>query len=293
VHVIEAALPEMRATRRKGLLVVVISVIATAVLVYLTLGWTDGESAWIIMALMPGLFGVLGAFGWVRGKHERLVMPVIAGVFGLTYQKSPPGFFVGLPKVFIPRGGRRSVDDMMTGHVADCQFRFAECKTETGGKNSSTLFKGVVLEVQSKGGVPAFLIASEKETKGFLFFKGRVDVDGMEMMHQTAGHDGKGYGLWARSSEAGRLVGLRAFMDQIVALGPRVLGDSALYSLVSDGRAYFISLSHRRDLFAIGGLLAGDDEVMRDIRKASDELAYPVRLATEVMRAEGALLAAR
>ena len=42
----------------------------------------------------------------------------------------------------------------MSGSVAGRNFRFAECKTETGGKNSSTLFQGLVLEVRASGGVP-------------------------------------------------------------------------------------------------------------------------------------------
>ena len=253
---------------------------------------TDADATWILFSALPGMFGIIVAFSRTRGTHEKLMMPIIAEAFGLDYEKAPKTFYDGLPAVFIPRGGVRKVDDMMAGQIADRRFRFAECKTETGGKNSSTLFKGVVLEVQGKGGVPEFLIASEKETKGFLFFKGRVDVGGMEMAHQSVGSDGKTYGLWARSSETGKMAGLRAFMDQIIALGPKVLGNSPLYSLVSDGRTYFISISHKRDLFKIGGLMANEEAMMRDIRAASAEFALPIGLVTEVLRAEGALLAA-
>ena len=89
------------------------------------------------------------------------------------------------------------------------------------------------------------------------------------------------------------MAGLRAFMERIIAAGPRVLGSSTLYSLVSNGQYYYVSLRHQRDLFKIGGLLADDASVMSDIRRAATELAHPVELATEILRAEEALLAAR
>jgi hypothetical protein len=87
--------------------------------------------------------------------------------------------------------------------------------------------------------------------------------------------------------------GLRTFMDRIIALGPQVLGSSSLYSLVSTGGYYHVSLRHSRDLFAIGGLLSDDNQVMSDIRMAASEFAHPVQLATEILKAEQALMATR
>lgn len=287
-----AAMPQIRAAKSTGWAIVAGSVAASVGGVIILAGLAGDDIFWPILAAMLGVFGVLGGFGWTRAKHETAVMPIIAEAFSLSYQKAPKDFYAGLPKNFIPLGGRRSVDDMMSGQVAGRSFRFAECRTETGGKNSSTLFKGVVVEVTNDPKVPDFIIASEKETKGFLFFKGRVQVDGMDLLHQSTGTNGETYGLWTHSSEAARMAGLREFMDRIIALGPRVLGQSSLYSLMSSGSQYYVSLRHSRDLFKIGGLLADDAKVMADIRTAASELAHPVELVTEILKAEQALLAA-
>jgi hypothetical protein len=289
-----AALPEIRSVKTKGWLFCLMSVLVTIGILVLIANAAKGEKLEaVIYACIPALFGVIATVGWVRRRHERAVMPIIAQAFGLGYQKAPQDFYPTLPKNFIPQGGRRSVDDLMSGSIAGRSFRFAECKTETGGKNSSTLFKGIVLEVRSSGTMPEFLIASEKETKGFLFFKGKVQVEGMVMIHQSLGHDNQTYGLWARTESPRQMAGLRAFMDQIIALGPRVLGNSTLYSLVSTGSHYYVSLRHARDMYRIGGLFTNEAEVMQHIRAASSELSHPMDLVTEVLRAEEALLAAK
>lgn len=283
------ALPEIRSAKAKGwaLCAMTVAVCAAALILL------SGKSVqWVIIVLFMGGFALTGIHAWVRKQHERAVMPVIARAFGLGYVKSPKDFYPTLPKNFIPQGGRRSVDDMMSGSVASRSFRFAECKTETGGKNSSILFQGLVLEVRAGGSVPEFIIVSEKETRGVLFFKGRVQVDGMELVRQSTGSDGQVYGLWSRPGGPRPMAGLDAFMERIIALGPRVLGSATLYSLVSAGDYYYVSLRHKRDLYRIGGLFADEAAVMSHVRMAAQDLGHPIELAAEILRAEEVLLAA-
>ncbi len=286
------ALPEIRSTKTKGWALCALAA-AVSALALILLSGVEGSFQGVIIVLFMGGFALVSIYAWVRKQHERAVMPVIARAFGLGYVKSPKDFYPTLPKNFIPQGGQRSVDDMMSGSVAGRSFRFAECKTETGGKNSSTLFQGLVLEVRASGGVPEFIIASEKETKGFLFFKGKVQVERMDLIRQSTGADGQTYGLWSRSGAPRGMAGLDAFMDRIIALGPRVLGSATLYSLVSTGQHYFVSLRHKRDLYRIGGLFTDEAEVMSHIRAAAHELGHPIALTTEILRAEEALLAAK
>ncbi|MGL5010231.1 MAG: hypothetical protein ACRC6I_10135, partial [Paracoccaceae bacterium] len=52
-----------------------------------------------------------------------------------------------------------------------------------------------------------------------------------------------------------------------------------------------VSIRHTADLFQIGGLLATEADIMAHIRRASAQFATPLQLATDVMRAEDALLA--
>lgn len=230
----------------------------------------------------------------VRLKQEKEVLPLIARAFGLSYTKSPPDIFYSLPEVFIPRGGRRSVDDQMAGEVAGRRFSFTEVKTETGGKNSRTLFKGVVVTIANDRKLPEFLIASTKETKGFLFFRGNVHVEGMDYHEGVTGPNGVYYGLWSRGGgQVGALSGLRAFMERMSEIGPQVLGTGELYSVACDGRSIHLAIRLAEDMFRVGGLLADDARVMADIRRAGDQLAHPIRLVSEVLRAEEALMAAQ
>lgn len=283
-----AAMPEIRSAKTIGWISIAAAIAVTVVALYWLADIPKAMQFIILVLVISGVI-IWSIADWTRRRHERVVMPIIADAFGLSYQKSPGQFFTSLPRNFIPLGGRRSVDDMMSGRVADRYFSFAECKTETGGKNSSTLFQGVVIQVQGRQGVPPFIIASERETKGFLFFKGRVDVEGMNLVRQATGTDGQTYGLWVNFGSDAQLTGLQDFMDRIIALGPRVLGSASLYSLVSSGSNYHVSLRHNRDMFRIGGLLAQEAEVMTHIRIAAAEFAHPVQLVTEILRAEEAL----
>jgi len=286
----EAVLGEMRTIRRNGWTMVVFAAVATLVLCSLALGSEKNAANWAFGAIVLGGIAIMGIFGWVRGQHERKAMPILARVFGLDYQKSPKNFYQNLPVNLIPLGGRRSVDDMMSGKVAERAFHFAECKTETGGKNSKTLFRGVVLDLNSRKDLPEFIIALEKETMGSFLSKSRIKVEELPLLHRATGHDGQVYGLWSRPPDANKLEGLRSFMERVIAIGPKELGKSTLYSLVSSGTHFYISLRHGRDLFKIGGLFADDAQIRADMQTAAAEFSHPINLIAEVLRAETALL---
>lgn len=285
----EAVLAEMRTIRRNGWTMVIFAAVTTLVLCSLALGQNKDSAKWAFAAFVLGGITIIGIFGWVRGQHERKAMPILARVFGLGYQKSPQNFYQNLPVNFIPMGGRRSVDDMMSGRVAERAFHFAESKTETGGKNSRTLFRGVILDLESKKGLPEFIIALEQETTGTFLSKVRVKVEDMALLHRATGHDGQAYGMWSRHPNTNEVDGLRSFMERVIALGPKVLGKSTLYSLVSSGTHFYISLRHDRDLFKIGGLLADDAQMRADMQTAAAEFSHPIDLIAEVLRAEEAL----
>ena len=245
------------------------------------------------MTVMLGAFAVASVIGLTRATHERAVMPIIAKAFSLQYEKLPKGFYETIPKTLIPLGGRRSVDDMMSGQLAGRHFRFAECKTATSGKNSRTLFKGVVLILDARDGMPDVIIASEKDTKGFLIFPGRVNVDDMQLVHQVQAANGQTYGLWTASSQGLQITAAQSFMDMILAAGPRILGSSTLCTVLSTGQQHYISLKRQHDLFRVGGMFANETKVISDIRQAATEIAHPIELVAEILRAEEALFAAK
>ncbi len=290
---ISRLLPELKATSRMGWI--------KAIGVFLALGGLavflfTREEDWVTAGIFSAVFALFAPF-WiatdVRHKHERMILPVIAQTFGLSHRKDPGEFFSSLPSVFIPRGGRRSADDQMSGTVADRWFRFTEVKTETGGKHSRTLFQGVVVEVENRRALPPFVIASTKETKGFLFLKGNVHVEGMDYHEGVTGPDGTYYGLWSPpGTGVDELQGVTAFLERMVNIGPEALGASKLYSVACTGEEILVALAHSRDMFRVGGLLADEQRVMADIRTAATEFSHPVKLVSEVIRAAEALTAA-
>lgn len=290
-----AVLPFIRSSRRTGWILMAASVAAIVVVSAWLFSLGEDGFSWGIAVLFVGLMMVPFAIADnVRRKQEKQVLPLIARAFGLTYTKSPPDIFYSLPEVFIPRGGRRSVDDQMAGEVAGRRFEFTEVKTETGGKNSRTLFRGVVVSIANARKLPQFVIASTKETKGFLFFRGNVHVEGMEYHEGVTGADGTYYGLWSHGGQdVGQLAGLQAFMRRMSEIGPQVLGSGMLYSVACDGRSIHVALTHGQDLFRVGGIFANEARVMADIRGAAEQLGHPIRLVSEVLRAEEALMAAQ
>jgi hypothetical protein len=288
-----AALPDIRAATKKGRTLLIGAVVITVIILVALVTTGVREPAGYGITAILGVLAVMGAIGWTRATHERAVMPIIAKAFSLQYEKSPKGFYDMIPRALIPFGGRRSVDDMMSGQLAGRNFRFAECKTATGGKNSRTLFKGVVLILDARDGMPDLVIASEKDTKGFLIFPGRVNVDDMQLVHQVQAADGQTYGLWTASSQAMQFSAVQTFMDMILAVGPRILGSSTLYTVLSTGQQHYISLKHQHDLFSVGGMFANETKVISDIRHAATEIAHPIELVAEILRAEEALFAAK
>ena len=286
---LSAALPEIRAATKSGWVQLFGAVVITAIILVALVASEVTDPRGYFMTIVVGVLVVMGIIGMTRATHERAVMPIIAKAFSLQYEKLPDGFYKTIPKTLIPLGGRCSVDDMMSGQLAGRYFRFAECETATGGKNSRTLFKGVVLIVDARDGMPDVIIASEQDTKGFLIFPGRVKVDDMQLVHQVQAANGQTYGLWTASSQEMQITGVRAFMDTILAAGPRILGSSTLCTVMSTGQQHYISLKHERDLFRVGGMFANESQVISDIRRATTEIAHPIELVAEILRAEEAL----
>jgi hypothetical protein len=162
---------------------------------------------------------------------------------------------------------------------------------ETGGRNSRKLFDGIVLEYRNAAPLPAFFVAPQGETEGWLGFAGRIAVDDLVRL-DSIGRHGQAFGVWSTSAGAVTHPGFRAVLDVVTdiagALGPEV----TLYSAMSDGERIWIALRQRRDLFRVGGLLATRDVLLDDLRRAADDLTQPLRLVSALIGAEAKAAAA-
>ncbi len=283
------ALPYLRSLRIQGLAGMAALLVGTVFLVITLLNRGKDAQSWAIIAGFAGVFAMIALAGWVKKSHEAAIMPILASTLNLSHQKSAKHFITQIPENFIPRGSKQSCDDLMSGQIAARPFCFAEVKTETGGKNSSTLFDGVVIEVKAREMLPEFLIAPVRQTKGFWIFKGNVNVENQSRWHSATGGNDEEYGLWSPSQQPAERKVMEALMDRMLNLGGSLGSGSSLYSVACTGHYIYVALRHKREMFRIGGVFSTHEELMADIRTATGELDVPLRLAGEVVRAEEAL----
>jgi hypothetical protein len=228
--------------------------------------------------------------GWVvqyvRKRHEAQIMPILAETAGLSYEQNGNWYLTALPDRLLPKGVRHC-EDLLTGKIGGRAVRFAEAKIETGGKNSSILFQGIVLEFQNGLPMPAFFLADEAQTRGWFVFKGNIRVDDLAQVQSVTGPSGATYGVWAADHGAGRQSGFAAFVKALTELERQVGYEAKLYTASSDGKRTFLAVRHSRDLFRIGGMFTAAEERAADIRRAYSDLTMPMRIVSALLKAEG------
>jgi hypothetical protein len=77
----------------------------------------------------------------------------------------------------------------------------AEVNVETGGKNSRTLFKGIVAQFPNRTAMPAFFVALEDKTRPGFFFGGDLSTEGLHHLRTVTGNGGRSYGIWTSWSK--------------------------------------------------------------------------------------------
>lgn len=197
-------LPELRRITRNGwLLEAAIAVTAVAMLI-LTAGMGDEpyQIPLIVLAVAVGLAAYIAQI--TRRRHEARIMPLMAEALGLGYLQNASSFMTGLPARLLPKAGRKTAEDQISGRIGDRSIRFAELKLETGGKNSTTLFQGIVAEFPNLAPMPQFFLAAEGETRNWLGFAGPIKVDDLIRIDTITGRSGKVYGVWASTFDVRR-----------------------------------------------------------------------------------------
>jgi hypothetical protein len=287
---IEAALPELTPTLRTANIqgwAIIAGLAAIAILSLLNMWDPDGEMRdWLVFV---GIFAVVmipSVFKWVRRKHEAAIMPLLSRAAGLSYQQGARSFLDGLPDRLLPKASRRTCEDLLSGRIGDRAIQFGEVKIETGGKNSSTLFQGVVMTFPNLIEMPAFFVASERQTRGWFVFSGNIRVDDLIKVQGLTGRAGTEYGVWSTSPEAARKPGFEAVLKVLTSLEAILDWKAELYTASSDGRQMHVAISNKRDLFVIGGLLAPKGELLNHIRAAYHDLTLPMKIVSALLGAE-------
>ncbi|MCR8723057.1 hypothetical protein [Frigidibacter sp. ROC022] len=242
-----------------------------------------------VIAFTCGLLVYLAA-GWTRRRHEALVLPILARSAGLSYEQNARYFVESVPQRMLPRGRARRCEDLVDGEVAGRPIAFGEVRIETGGKHSTVQFRGIVARYAHRVPMPPFLIAAEKETRGWFLFKGNIEVDGLSFVRAIPGrHDS--YGVWSRRTRVVDEPGFEALLAAILGVEAVLGHDLNLYSASSDGRTTHIAIRNRRDLFRLGGLFSTRGNLEGQIRGAHSDLLMPIKVVQVLLDAEAKTLA--
>ncbi len=286
---VRALLPGLR---RQAILATTIITLAitgagVAAVLFLNSGM-DGDDRWK-MAFFAGLAAFL-VVGWtyrstVRNQ-EAQVMPVLARSIGLGYSKDAGAFVKALPKRLLPNRGIRGGEDHVEGTLGAHAIQMAEVLVETGGKNSRTLFKGLVAQFPNRTEMPAFFIALEDKTRPGIFFGGELSTEGLHHLRTVTGNGGRSYGIWTSWSEMKEPPALSAVIDILTRIENHVGSGAELYAATSNGVEMHIALSHKRNLFHLGGLFPDENQLFRDVRAAMQDLTVPLTLAKALIEAE-------
>ena len=248
---------------------------------------TDGDERWKL-----GLFALIMAavaVGWAHKamirKQEALVMPVLAAAVGLTYAKDAGGFLRALPNRLLPKGVK-SAEDLVQGNLGAHRIEMAEIKIETGGKNSRTLFAGLVARFPNRVAMPAFFIAREDKTRPGMFFGGELSTDGLYLLRSVIGGGGASYGVWTSWTARDEPAALAPVVEKVTRIEDLLGRGTQLYAATCDGTEMHVALTHSRNLFRIGGLFPNESDVFADVRAAMQDLTVPLTLAKALIETE-------
>lgn len=282
---LQALMPSLEQRKRTGRMIAgAIIMIALALSGWL---WTIMPADNILPALAPSFVGLMALFfvnGWVAKGQQRMVLPHLVKAIDLQYEQSGRAFLDALPKRLLPKAGVRRAEDCISGTVGHRLFSLAEVKFETGGKSSQTLFRGIVVRFQNAAPLPAFFIAPERKTGGWF---SRMKVDDLVQVDSVTGQKGEVYGVWLSEKGATQSdPALRGVIDLLTDLETHVGGYAKLFSATSTGEEMHIALSHFRDLFKVGGLLASHKKIMAGINTAFEDLNVPLRIVKALLDVE-------
>ncbi|MCU0827869.1 MAG: hypothetical protein MUE52_10780 [Tabrizicola sp.] len=288
---VQALKPQLTRMSVWALLGMTVSGIVTlyAVIASITLIEENSDGDRFKVALFAGIMGILlmaFIYGRMRRSQEALVMPHVAQAVGLTYYKDASGFLNALPERLLPRASVRKAEDLVVGQLGSHSIQLAEVSIETGGKNSRTLFKGVVAQFRNSIQMPAFFLAPHEQTRPGMIFKAWIPTDGLYHQRDVVGPSGTTYGLWTSWTDAQEAPALNSVVDILTSLENRLPGPMSLFTATSNGIEMHIALRHFRDLYRVGGLFPAESHLLSQVSQATQDLSVPLNLVKELVAAE-------
>jgi hypothetical protein len=286
---VRALMPGLQRQALVAVTIIILAIVAAALAAVLFLN-SGMESAdrWkmAVLALLGGGLIVGVTYQEMVRRQEAQVMPILAGAIGLAYDKGAKSFVQGLPKRLLPARGIRSGEDHVQGTLGAHAIQMAEVHVETGGKNSRTLFRGIVAQFPNRIAMPAFFLALEDKTRPGMFFGGDLSTEGLHHLRNVSGGDGRTYGVWTSWNKLEEPPALSAVIEILTRIEDHLGSGAELYAATSNGEETHIALSHTRNLFRVGGLLPNENRLFADVRVAMQDLTLPLKLAQALISAE-------
>lgn len=283
--VLEDLTPSLVAMRRKGWFYVgLVMLAALSAALALVPVFGIGSPGPLIIPVTFGALGGIAVNDWVSRVQQQLVMPHLAQTVQLTYQQDATSFLNGLPNRLLPKVRKRTAEDLISGHIAGREIKLAEVRIERGGRRRRVIFQGVVLRFENALPLPAFFIAPLRQASGW---SSMFDLSNLIPVEPVVGRRGEIYSVWLSESGIARQhPALNEVIDILVQIEDGVAQNVSLYSATSTGEEMHIALRHKRDLFRIGGLLAGDAGLTESIKTAFQDLNVPLQVVSRLLEAE-------
>ena len=286
---VRALMPTLKGQAVAAIGIITLAIVAAAVAAVLFLNsGMEGDDRWKM-----AFFAALGAFlivtwtyKWTVRRQEAQVMPILARTIGLEYSKDAKTFVKGLPNRLLPSRGIRAGEDHVHGSIGSHAIQMAEVNVETGGKNSHTLFKGIVAQFPNRTAMPAFFIALADKTRPGFFFGGDLSTEGLYHLRNVTGNGGRSYGVWTSWNQQKDPPALAQVVAILTRIEDHVGPGAELYAATSNGEEMHIALTHKRNLFHLGGLFPDENQLFRDVRAAMQDLTVPLTLAKLLIEAE-------
>lgn len=279
-------MPAIRRKSIEGWLLVAAAIILTFYALFYLVGKADKPFQLALITIGIAVLVIFTISAYVQRGHTRQIMPMLAETAGMSYSQTARDFYLSLPPRLLPIATVRKGEDLVSGRLGGRQVSFAELTYETGGKNSSTLFKGIVASFANQAPMPPFFIVDEAQTKGWFNFGGNINVDDLIAVRSLPGGFGVTYGVWVSPSAKADHPALDATLKILTDLQDAIGSGARLFSASSDGETMHVALSHKRNLFKIGGLLANRDQLINDITLAYHDLTLPLVIVSKLLEAE-------
>jgi hypothetical protein len=188
-----------------------------------------------ITALVWGFFG--GFIGWglayagpattYRRAYKAGIIPHLTACFGeLNYRPAEEPDLKRLAKLgLIPGFGKRKVEDEIYGTYRGVAVNIVEASLETGGKNSSVVFNGLLTELAFPGRFPGITVVAKDSGVLGNALKDFVRSSGLERVRLEDPRFEDRYQVYSSDQIAARALLTPAVMERLMVLDRQTEGD--------------------------------------------------------------------